>query len=43
MSKHTAKAIATLGAAGICGYLEYITHGYSGIGWFLFALYVIWC
>lgn len=36
------KALATLVAGLVCGYLMFLTQGAHGIGWFLFSLIVIW-
>ncbi len=38
----TGKAIATIAAAIVCGFLIHETHGASGIGWFALALFIIW-
>lgn len=37
-----AKILATLIAAGLCGWLMYLTQGAHGIGWFIIALMFIW-
>ena len=42
MSKVAAKALATVAAAFSCMYWMYFTHGTSGIGWFIWALILIW-
>lgn len=36
------KWIATAISAVMCGYLMYLTHGESGIGWFILCLIIIW-
>jgi len=42
MSEYVGKGIATIGAAGVCGCLIYVTKGESGIGWFIITLLLIW-
>ena len=39
---YTAKAMATVASACICGLVEILTNGQSGIGWFIFSLLCIW-
>ncbi|MBB5351089.1 hypothetical protein HNR46_001323 [Haloferula luteola] len=42
MTDSTAKALATLAAAVVCGLLILVTNGEHGIGWFIMALVLIW-
>ena len=42
MSEPMARALASLIAAVLCFSLMHMTKGTHGIGWFIFALFIVW-
>jgi uncharacterized membrane protein YccC len=42
MTKETQRILGTLIAAVVCGLLMWLTKGEHGIGWFIFAMIIMW-
>jgi len=40
--QYIGKGMATIAAAGVCGVMMWLTGGEHGIGWFIFACFIIW-